>query len=324
MLEQVCEIPAVYRFRGSEQKELDGNCYVLFSGGELLLIDPPVKEEAACRELAAVLEEQQDKYQRLRVAFTHLHGEGMGRIPEYLPCGTTIYLCRQETLFAKGEDPCQYLNRRFRREGYPKERKWRCHRPEEESAAYIHQIPVGEGDIIPVGEYTLRCLYTPGHTLGHICLFLEQEQLLFTGDTVLWDAMPRMAVWRGKISAVEAYLDSLERLKEVSPVQVFPGRGNWKGSFSARLDVLIRQCYFRLLELYQLVNDHPGSSAYALSEWFVHCKEDWSDTAEKQRWYAMSETLAHLIYLRNCGYVSAVRGKQGIVNMPGNRRLTDS
>lgn len=43
---------------------------------------------------------------------------------------------------------------------------------------------LGEGDAWDLGGRRLEVLHTPGHTRGSICLFDEDEGLLFAGDTV--------------------------------------------------------------------------------------------------------------------------------------------
>ena len=57
--------------------------------------------------------------------------------------------------------------------------------PKSYSAA---QITVSEGDVIRLGEsegaVDFKVLSTPGHTPGSICLYCEQEKLMFTGDTL--------------------------------------------------------------------------------------------------------------------------------------------
>lgn len=44
--------------------------------------------------------------------------------------------------------------------------------------------PLSHGDTIPVGEATLHVLHTPGHSPGGVCLYLEEQGVLFSGDTL--------------------------------------------------------------------------------------------------------------------------------------------
>jgi hydroxyacylglutathione hydrolase len=43
---------------------------------------------------------------------------------------------------------------------------------------------VGEGDTFPLGNFEVRVLETPGHTLGHISYWLPQAVVAFVGDTL--------------------------------------------------------------------------------------------------------------------------------------------
>ena len=43
---------------------------------------------------------------------------------------------------------------------------------------------VREGDIVRVGELAAQVIETPGHTIGHIAFYFEEERLLFAGDTL--------------------------------------------------------------------------------------------------------------------------------------------
>lgn len=45
-------------------------------------------------------------------------------------------------------------------------------------------ILLSEGDMFEFGEENIQILETPGHTLGHICLYFPQNKMVFTGDTL--------------------------------------------------------------------------------------------------------------------------------------------
>ena len=57
--------------------------------------------------------------------------------------------------------------------------------------------------------HTLRCIPTPGHAANHLCLLLEEDRLLFTGDHVLNGSTTIVDPPDGNMTA---YLDSLDRL----------------------------------------------------------------------------------------------------------------
>ncbi|MFZ2394544.1 MBL fold metallo-hydrolase, partial [Rhodoferax sp.] len=71
----------------------------------------------------------------------------------------------------------------------------------------------GERLTLHDGEHTstLRVLHTPGHAANHLCLILEEDGLLFSGDHILSGSTPIIDPPDGDMSA---YLDSLDRLAQ--------------------------------------------------------------------------------------------------------------
>jgi glyoxylase-like metal-dependent hydrolase (beta-lactamase superfamily II) len=77
-----------------------------------------------------------------------------------------------------------------------------------------------EGDT--VGPFTV--LHTPGHTPGSVCFFLEQDKLLFSGDTLFADGEGRTDLPGGDYPAI---VKSLKRLLALDGgIAVFPGHGD--------------------------------------------------------------------------------------------------
>lgn len=61
------------------------------------------------------------------------------------------------------------------------------------------------------GTHTLRVLHTPGHAANHLCLVLEEDGLLFSGDHILNGSTTVVDPPDGNMTE---YLDSLDRLDE--------------------------------------------------------------------------------------------------------------
>lgn len=78
---------------------------------------------------------------------------------------------------------------------------------------------INEGDRIG----PLLVLHTPGHTPGSICLYLEEEKSLISGDTVFTDgAFGRYDFPGGDRAALQ---QSIERLARLPVEGLYPGHG---------------------------------------------------------------------------------------------------
>jgi glyoxylase-like metal-dependent hydrolase (beta-lactamase superfamily II) len=78
------------------------------------------------------------------------------------------------------------------------------------------------GQVLEVGGSRLRVVHTPGHTPDHVALWLEEEEALFTGDTVLGRGTSVVDPPEGDMGA---YLRSLRELLALGPRLIYPGHG---------------------------------------------------------------------------------------------------
>ncbi|MFK7897600.1 MAG: MBL fold metallo-hydrolase [Myxococcota bacterium] len=81
---------------------------------------------------------------------------------------------------------------------------------------------IGHGDIVETEGARLRAIFTPGHAPDHLCFLLEEEQNLFSGDNVLGVGTTVIPVGSGDLGQ---YMDSLERVLEEAPKQIYPAHG---------------------------------------------------------------------------------------------------
>ncbi len=52
-------------------------------------------------------------------------------------------------------------------------------------------IFVNDGDELEVGNLRLKFIFTPGHTPGGMCIYVESEDVLFSGDTLFRQSIGR-------------------------------------------------------------------------------------------------------------------------------------
>jgi glyoxylase-like metal-dependent hydrolase (beta-lactamase superfamily II) len=75
---------------------------------------------------------------------------------------------------------------------------------------------LADGDVVEVGEVSLVAVHTPGHTADHLCYRIAD--VLFTGDHIKGDSTV-------VIEDGVAYMASLERVRGLRPVHLYPGHG---------------------------------------------------------------------------------------------------
>jgi len=155
-----------------------------------------------------------------------------------------------------------------------------------------------DGEILNVGGYSLRCIMTPGHTPGHMCLWDEANGLMFTGDHVLFDITPNITAWPTMEDSLGCYLDSLRLIREYPVQTALPGH-RATGDFHARIDELFEHHEARLAEVENIVRLNPGFSAYDIAarmRWRIRAA-NWDDFPASQKIFAVGECLSHLNYL---------------------------
>ena len=77
------------------------------------------------------------------------------------------------------------------------------------------------GDVrLEVGDHTFELLHTPGHTPGQVAVFVPEERVVFTGDTIFSDCQTWLMT-----SDVGQWLEALERIKELDFDFLVPGHG---------------------------------------------------------------------------------------------------
>lgn len=89
-----------------------------------------------------------------------------------------------------------------------------------------------DGDCLPSDVGTLRALHTPGHASNHVCLLLESEGLLFTGDHLMNGSTVVILPPDG---SMREYLHSLERLLAEPLRALAPGHGSRIGDAHAEI-----------------------------------------------------------------------------------------
>lgn len=161
-------------------------------------------------------------------------------------------------------------------------------------------VEICNGDVLCYGEYELRCIHTPGHTPGHMCLYDEKNKLLFSGDHILFDISPNICVWRDFYDPVGTYMSSLEDISGLDVELCLPAHRN-RGDVSVkeRAEALIEHHNRRLDETLKLIEENPGINAYDLAgkmSWRIRAR-NWEDFPAAQKNFALLETLAHIEFL---------------------------
>ena len=82
-----------------------------------------------------------------------------------------------------------------------------------------------DGDLLQLGESTLTCIATPGHSAGGLCFYVKEEGILFAGDTLFQNSIGRTDFADGNYAQLIHSIQ--ERLLTLpSDTVVYPGHGD--------------------------------------------------------------------------------------------------
>ncbi|MDD5170109.1 MAG: MBL fold metallo-hydrolase, partial [Syntrophales bacterium] len=163
---------------------------------------------------------------------------------------------------------------------------------------------IDDGNVVEAGGYRLKCLATPGHTQGHICLYEEDKKVLFSGDHILFDITPHIESWSYQVNALGDYMKSLDKVYNLPVNIVLPGHRSFFSDLKGRIDALKEHHRLRADEVIDVLGAN-AMTAYEIAggmTWDIDC-ETWEQFPVAQKWFATGEAIAHLRYLEAEGRI---------------------
>jgi glyoxylase-like metal-dependent hydrolase (beta-lactamase superfamily II) len=288
-------------------KEL--NSYVIRGRERSLVIDTGMNRPECESALHRGLGELGVDLERTDLFITHLHADHSGLIAGLTRENTSVYCSGPDAEIINSDDshweqlrvfvltggfPAAEFDRAIRRHpGF----RYRCRE-------VIDFTVVADGDSLTVGDYNLRCVWTPGHTAGHMCLYEPDKKILISGDHILGDITPNISLWSDDEDPLADYLASLDKTGRLDIRTVLPAHRSQIHDCHARIAELKKHHRVRADEVLTVL-EQGEQNAYQVASQMT-----WDMTYDSfalfpvsQKWFAAGEALAHLKFLEGEGKV---------------------
>jgi glyoxylase-like metal-dependent hydrolase (beta-lactamase superfamily II) len=291
------------------------NSYLIMGLPRNLLIDTGFNHPASERDMDAALAGLHVDLDRTDILLTHIHSDHSGLVGRIARPKTRVFCPKNELARIRGTERghlWQLDIDRMRSLGYPEEllsdqETFSTSRAMAPDGDFTRYSPLSNGDTFPCGGHVVRAVEAPGHTPDHMCFYMEDQRILFTGDCVLFDITPNITAWREMEDALGTYMDSLRMLDSLPVDLALPGHRT-PGDFHTRIADLLLHHQHRLEEAYQVVKQNPGATVYELSSrmtWKMR-NNSWAAFPPYQKWFAVGEGHSHLQHLEKLGRIGRV------------------
>ncbi len=126
-----------------------------------------------------------------------------------------------------------------------------CRAHGQKPIGYRVHVWLNNTDVIDLGSWFLKVIYTPGHTSGCICLYEPRKRILFSGDSLFASGTLSTIFKSGSLAE---YFNSLRRLKTMKIDLLLPGHGRISRSVDEDINRTIENAIRRFPEAEKLAN----------------------------------------------------------------------
>jgi glyoxylase-like metal-dependent hydrolase (beta-lactamase superfamily II) len=303
----------------------DANVYLLEGSEGDILIDTGWDSVESLAALQQGLKEDRLSFKHIQtVVVTHIHPDHYGLASKIKQiCGATVTMHRIEaeligSRYVDSGELLQGLGSELKRNGVPQDEL-----PDMVGASswmkpfVVPENPdvlLDQGDRINNGTFTLEVLWMPGHSPGHICLYEPRRRLFFSGDHVLFDAMPNVGLHpQSGENPMNDYIGSLRRTGDVGASFVFPGHGPTFSSLKLRVADTLRYREQRKRIVMQVLRDDIRTAYQVAQE--IYQRQDMADIsfASLDAWHKRSLLLETIAYIK----ALMIEGDVGMINREG-------
>ena len=284
------------------------NSYVIKSSERNLIIDTGWNQKECIDAMQSGLGELGVDLKKTDFFITHYHIDHFGLISHIALNTSKIYFNQPDASWIRSgtfwDESIQFA----RLNGFPEEEleavlqshpgfKFRSGfkiKPEDPLTFHI----LKEGDGIRVGDYDFKCVETPGHTKGHMCLYESGKKIFIAGDHLLKDITPTISLWSNEWDPLKEYLASLDKVYLMDIEFVLPGHGAMFTNCKERIEELKHHHQERINEITTILGKGDKNAFQIASEmtWDI-LYDSWDLFPVTQKWFATGEAISHLKYL---------------------------
>lgn len=283
------------------------NSYVIRAADRCLMIDTGMNRPECIEVMRAALGQLAVDLDRTDFFITHAHSDHVGLVSELKRGPSKIFLHPADAEIICDANLWTDLARAARTHGFP----------DPDTAVEKHPgrrylfggqpefTYLREGDALSVGRYAFRCVETPGHTPGHMCLYEPEARILFSGDHILDSITPNISGWGPEPNSLGEFLASLDKIAAYDIRLILPGHRNPITDHRRRIEELKEHHRARTQEVVEILRCGELNAYQVASRmtWDISY-ESWEEFPVPQRWFATGEALAHLLYLERLGTVT--------------------
>jgi len=289
------------------------NSYLIKAKERSLIIDTGWNHQECMQVMSSNLKKLNVDLGKTDFFITHLHADHLGLVGKLATDTSTVYFNQKEAAMVNSESSewerrWQEFDAFYIRNGFPEDelkKSMENHPGRQYNLKERLDFRIlKEEDTIQIGEYSFRCIETPGHSPGHMCLYEPNKKILIAGDHVLSNITPNIMFWLEMEDSLGEYLANLEKVYALDVELVLPGHRNIWNDHRRRIKELQKHHHARLKEVGAALED-GGKTAFQVAPYITWDIEyrSWELFPAGQKWFAVGETLAHLKYLEEQGMV---------------------
>ena len=290
------------------------NSYLIKSPERSLIIDTGFNREECLEAMNATLKKLDVDLNKTDIYITHLHVDHLGLAGTLATDTSKIYFNEIEANHVNGEERVNwaaywgkicdvYVANGFPEDGVRKSvesHPAQKYGPKRE----LEFTTLRDGDTLEIDDYKFRCISTPGHSPGHMCLYEENKKILVAGDHILFDITPNISYWLEMEDSLGEYLTSLEKVYPLEVDTVLTGHRRLVNDHRGRIRELQEHHRCRLNEVLTALEKGEQNILQIAPQiaWDI-AVDSWEEFPPAQKWFAFGEALAHVRYLVNEGKI---------------------
>jgi glyoxylase-like metal-dependent hydrolase (beta-lactamase superfamily II) len=289
------------------------NSYVIKAQPRNLIIDTGLDRKECLDSMVAGLSHLGVRLENTDFFITHMHADHFALVSKLVTDTSRVYFNRPDAEVMQALHGLETLTSYASINGFPEDVLRAAIHSHPGFKYGIKRIPelsfLKDGDTIRIGEYLFKCVETPGHTRGHICLYEPTQKILIAGDHILHNITPNIQCWTNQGNPLKNYLASLDKVSKLEVDMVLPGHRLLFRNHRERIEELKTHHKNRLDEVLSILGKGSKNAFQVASEmtWDIDCAS-WDLFPAPQKWFATGEAISHLRYLEKEEAISRQKG----------------